>query len=383
MSQLIKIETMKARRSFSPFALPFALLSFCLVSCIDAFVPEGLHSQEGLLAVDGVIASGVTVIELHRTVSLGASWADAPEVDAASLYVECDDGSRLAHTSYAGDGVYEIETGALDPRKQYRLHISVDGREYESGYLPPLFSPAIDSISWQKRAAGEPVYITVSTRGDSDGATYYRWTYREDWEFKSELFAEYGQIKGLGYMYFSLATPYNLYYCWGSARSPEPILASTGKLSADAISNKRLVEIPPGSEKLSELYHIAVCQYRIRREAYDYLANLQKNISQTGSIFSPVPGEMEGNIRCLSDPAERVIGYVEVSVPSEKAQFMPELIQAYESPGMNCNLMISTNENAGIVYLTGPPRLYAPIQCLDCTLRGTKNKPAGWPTGHL
>jgi hypothetical protein len=353
---------------------------FSLASCIDRFEPEGIASQDGILVVDGIITDDTTVVELHWSVPMDLEeWYKAPVVDGATLYVECSDGTRFNHVSCPGDGVYKIATGKLRPSRQYRLHIALDGREYESEYLSPLFSPEIDSVSWQKRGEGEPVYITVSTHGDDSEAAYYRWTYQEDWEFKSELFAHVGRLNGV-YMNFSPYTPNNIYYCWGSSPSRTFVLATTDRLSGNVISHKRLVEMEPGSEKMSELYHISVSQYRIRKASYDYFLNLQKNVSQTGSLFSPVPSEMKGNVRCLTSPGEWVVGFVEVSVPSVRAQFMPELILAYEPPEKTCFKAISTYD--GALYSPGPPTLYAPIRCVDCTTRGTKNKPAFWPTDH-
>ncbi|MDR1357551.1 MAG: DUF4249 domain-containing protein [Tannerellaceae bacterium] len=365
------------------YAVIFA--SLLLVSCIDMFEPEGIASQEGILAVDAVITGGATVVELHRTIPMNAEGFDEAVVDDATLYVECNDGSRFADTRYTGDGRYEIATGELQPDKQYRLHITSKGKEYESGYLAPLISPQIDSVSWQKRSEGQPIYINVSTHSDDGATSYYRWICRENWEFKMELFAEYGRLHGRD-MYFDIHSPNNIYYCWGTDGSRTFFIGSTNRLSANVISNKRLIEIPPDSEKISELYHISVAQHRIRKEAHDYFANQNKNISQTGSIFSPIPSEMDGNIRCLSAPAEKVIGYVEVSVPSVTEQFMPELITAYEPPQRDCTKLISTTPGNGILYMLGSgstPPMYAPGRCLDCTLRGTKNKPAFWPTDHL
>jgi hypothetical protein len=354
-----------------------------LTSCIDKFEPEGLGQQEGVLVVDAIIIGGTTIVELNRTLSVETEWDKSPVIDKAALYVECNDGSRFTHTAYQGNGIYEIETPPLDSGRQYRLHISLDGEEYESEYLSPLFPAGIDSVSWQKQAPGEPVYITVSTHGKAGETSYYRWTYEENWEFKSELYANYGRLNGRE-MYFDLMTPNNIYYCWGSNLSRSFVLATSSKLSENVISHKRLLEIPPADEKLSELYHIAVSQYRIRKEAYDYYYNLQKNVSQTGGIFSHIPSEMRGNVRSLTSPDEWVIGYVEVSVPSTREQFMPELIMAYEVPKRNCHLLITTMPYDAIYQKNfDVPTLYAPQRCVDCTTRGTKNKPAFWPTDHL
>jgi hypothetical protein len=203
--------------------------------------------------------------------------------------------------------------------------------------------------------------------------------------------ANYGQIGGHGpFMYFDLRSPANIYYCWGRNNSTDLVLESVSQLSENRIQKRKLIEIPPDNEKLSELYHLSVIQYQIRKEAYNYYANLQKNVTQTSGLFSPVPSEMRGNIRCLTHPEIPVIGYIEVSVPSTKEQYMPDLIQVYEPPERRCSASITplaNYANYSIYSFAEPgstlPTLYAPTRCVDCTSRGTKNKPAFWPTDHV
>ena len=40
---------------------------------------------------------------------------------------------------------------------------------------------------------------------------------------------------------------------------------------------------------------------------------MKKNTEQTGSLFDPQPSQLSGNIHCLTDPNELVIGYVEIT----------------------------------------------------------------------
>jgi hypothetical protein len=374
-------------------------------SCIDRFEPEtaGL-SVQGMLAVDGAITAGVSTVRLSRSAGMKTEWTEDAGIENATLYVACDDGSRFSSVTYRGEGTYEIETPALDAGRQYCLHIDVAGEAYESSFLTPLFTPEIDSVSWQKQERGAPVYITVSTHAQA-GQPYYRWTYREDWEFKSELYAAArfaGATGGTDYyrMYDPL-TSNNVYYCWGSGRSAGFILGSPDKLASHTILNRKLIEIAPSDERLSILYYISVSQQQLRKEAYDYYMNLQKNVSQTGSIFSPIPAEIAGNIRCLTHPEHPALGYVEVSTIVAAERFIPEPTGLYEPPVGDCGLMIVNNRSkdglSNTVYdfiqeqgegpepgmVVGLPLSYAPAYCLDCTTRGTKNKPAFWPTDHL
>jgi hypothetical protein len=59
-------------------------------------------------------------------------------------------------------------------------------------------------------------------------------------------------------------------------------------------------------------------QYAITEDAFKYYEDLKKNTEGLGSIFDPQPSLTTGNIRCLSNPAERVLGFVSASTVSAK-----------------------------------------------------------------
>lgn len=173
-------------------------------------------------------------------------------------------------------------------------------------------------------------------------------------------------------------------------RFADYILATTDKLTENLIYEKELIEIPRDHDKLKILYYIEVQQNRIRKEAYEYFKNIQRNIEQTGSIFSPIPTEVRGNIVCVSDPKEWVLGYVDVTSTTIMKRFMPELRDFYET-SYDCakNILTGMAPDGYTYYIySGAPTVpnrYAPFRCVDCTYdgRGTKNKPSWWPTDHL
>lgn len=357
-------------------------------SCITEYTQEGVEAPENILVVDGTITNNETIIELSWGIGLNEDFRHMEVIDNAILSVECDNGTIYANTNYIGEGKYSIETGDLHADNKYRLKIILNGEEYNSSYLAPFMTPEIDSISWSKKGEGQPVWITVSTHDPADQSRYYRWQYNEIWEFKSELFANYGKLDGVT-MPFDLLSHNNTYYCWERDSSKIFILDSSEKLAENIVSQKKLTEIEPSDEKISLLYYISVKQYQIRKEAYTYYSNLQKNVEQTGSIFSPMPAEIRGNITCESEPGRLVVGYIEVSVCCIKEQFLPELTEkAYEPEPKQCVLFITEDHTMPgyAVYFYDPmipPTLYAPIKCVNCTTRGTKNKPDFWPTESM
>ncbi|MDR1780147.1 MAG: DUF4249 domain-containing protein [Tannerella sp.] len=380
-------------------------ICYCLASCIDPFEPKLLTTADKFLAVGGMITGGTTVIELARGIAMDEDVAEM--VSDAVLYVESNDGARYDDVRYAGGGKYEIAMPELDAALQYRVHIDWEGREYESEFLAPFITPPIDSISYIVRDENKSVYITVSTHDNSNQSPYYRWYYREHWEYKAELFANGAiySIQNSTFLKYDLNSSRNTYYCWGADSSKLYNVGSTKGLSDNVVSQQKLIEIDPSGDKFSILYYIHITQYQIREEAYKYYESQNKNITQTGGIFSAMPAEVSGNIRCTTDSAALVVGYIEVSVPTAAQRFIPESEGLYRPQVSDCSSQIIPAAgyeyyavNYGILYIvedrtidaelgivSGGPVSAAPYRCIDCTYkgRGTKNKPDFWPTDHL
>ncbi len=360
-----------------------------LLGCISEYEPNTIGQIEGLLVVEGMITNDTTEIRLSRSVKILDDFGEEESITDANVFIECDQGFTFEPVCVSEEGVYIIKVDKLEPAYKYRLSINWNDKEYKSEYLSPLDTPAIDSISVESSASEKPVYICVTTHDNEPEPTYYKWSYREIWEFNADLFANAGYLNDKFYM-FERHTSQNTYYCWGRDSSKVMLLATTDKLTENLIYEKKLIEIPRDHDKLKILYYIEVKQNRIRKGAYAYFENMQRNIEQAGSIFSPIPADMRGNIVCVSDPKEWVLGYVDVTNTTIMKRFMPELRDLYQA-SYDCAKNIFTGMAPDgytyYIYSGTPtvPNLYAPIRCVDCTYdgRGTKNKPSWWPTDHL
>jgi hypothetical protein len=58
------------------------------------------------------------------------------------------------------------------------------------------------------------------------------------------------------------------------------------------------------------------------KKGYGYYELMKKNTETLGTIFDAQPSEAIGNIKCISDPQEPVIGYVTASSIEEKRFFI-------------------------------------------------------------
>lgn len=380
----------KIKDSIKGFHWWLGALLLLLSACVTDYEPKGLEQVRDLLVVDGIVTNGETVVRLSRSVGLLDDFKGEEYVNNAQVAVERQDGVRHVASLITEKGEYGATIGELAPGEKYRVHITVDGEEYASEYLMPVITPPIDTVSLLKADQGQPVHLCVSTHGSPDASTCYRWTYKENWEVKAEMFA----TAGLDYVdgretvvYYDLTTSNNTYYCWGKDSSKVMVLGSSDKLTENVISNKKLVTMEPDDKRLSILYHVEVAQYALRREAYDYYFNLQKNVEESGGLFSPIPSEMKGNIQCLSDPDVPVIGYVEVATVARVKRFLPEIKDLYEEKRMYCDI-IEGMPQAGYSLLNYDPFPGGEItsaltRCVDCRRGATKDKPSWWPTSHL
>jgi hypothetical protein len=138
-------------------------------------------------------------------------------------------------------------------------------------------------------------------------------------------------------------------------------------------------------------YSVLLIARNISEEEYRYRYNLQNNKEGGNDIFTPNPGQMQGNIRCVSDETLPVMGYVAISHASTLRGWMdnsyyiatspneekliilePELYMDYYwkleyRPVKNVNL----EEGSGLGW--------GPARCVDCLYDGgTLEKPDFW-----
>ena len=287
--------------------------------CKQVYDPQIAAANTRLLVVEGFINSGAgsTTIRLSRTGDF-KDTAIRPEL-GSQVNIEGDDGSKFALAGNA-NGEYSISQLTLINSVKYRLHIrTTNGKEYISAYTAVRYTPPIDSISWQRENDGVQIY--VNTHDDQNSTKYYLWTYTETWEFHSPYLSYLDwQRDPVTHDVTDLMGRMNtdsIYKCWKTQNSTNLLLGSSEKLGIDKIFLP-IRYIEPKSEELSVRYYIELRQYALSHEAYLFYQKLKKNTEELGSLFDPQPSELQGNIRCATDPNESVIGYVEVS-KEEKA----------------------------------------------------------------
>jgi len=299
------------------------IISFALLlstGCREQYLPDIVAEAPNYLVIEGVLnaGQGATSVRVTRTTKIDRASAIVGEANA-QVSVEGKDNSTIL-LSYQGNGVYVHPGLNLAIGSEYRLRVRTsNGKEYLSAYVVAKETPVIDSISWQ-RSADKGISFSVNSHDDAGNTRYYRWEYDETWEIRSTFFSTY--VYENGNVRRRILPAEDVSVCWRNNSSTRIMLGSTARLASDVVSMYPITGIPFGDDKLSFRYSILVRQYALPKDAYEFYDLLRKNTESIGSIFDAQPSEIKGNITCVSDPEEPVIGFITASSIEEKRLFI-------------------------------------------------------------
>ena len=374
----------------------FFILIVLIAGCKEKFDPPINPQQTNYLVAEGFInaGQGFTNIQLSRTTQLKDTGQTKPEVNA-TVTVMGEDNS-VYPLKEIGKGLYSAGQLILDRIKKYRLHIiTVDGKNYLSDLVAVKLTPPIDSVNWRIENNGVQIY--VNTHDSQNNTKYYKWDYEETWEIHS--------FDEARYKYVSTPSPgvskrdpneiKNMYFCWQTKNSSNILLGSSVALSSDVISLQPLTLITQGSEKLNVRYSILVRQHALDKQGYEFYQLMKKNTESIGSIFDAQPSDITGNIHSISDPNEKVIGYIGASSAQEKRIFISRNDIGNWNYSLQCEIKEVPNNpdsiklffgSFGLIpYESKPPggviiiSYYSSTsKCLDCRERGSSVKPPFW-----
>ncbi|MDH6342528.1 hypothetical protein M2480_001150 [Parabacteroides sp. PFB2-12] len=373
--------------------LTIALLAMLLEGCIEPYEPKNIIPTSGLLVVEGMLLEDApTVVKLSRTIPLDQKNYQPVTADVAIVNTQ---GKSISLSASNVTGTYTLDTDfTFEEGEQYALDIRIGSEHYQSAFVTPVYTPEIDSLSYEYSKEDVEVKINVTTHDPANKQHYYRWSFEEDWEVRStyRATARWDPIEKKLITDMDLSSSNNRYYCWSKDVSKTFILGNSERLSDAVIKDKTLHTIKGRGYRFSSLYSILVKQYGIPFDAYNYYRNLQRNIDETGSIFAPQPTEMAGNISCITNPDTPVIGFFAASVETRKRLYISEN-EVYLPPILDCevpeDVYFVSFEDAykkgyGLdLYMPPIDITYARLRCVDCIeAGGTKNRPDFWPNNH-
>ncbi len=392
-----------------PKSVVTLLAVFALYTCIDPYAPK-LKGYDSILVVDGLITDANT----SYTVKLSRTFQDingSREAVSGAIVTIMDDAGTSHNLGEAGYGLYK--TDSLEFRgivgRTYTLHITT--KEQDQYFSDPCLMqsvPDIDSIYFARdqelvnngTESDEGIRIYLDSK-PGDNNQYYRWSYEETWKFSIPVPKQFNYINKNTFLPVHMQQ-----YCWKNHSSDEVIIGSVYSGQAGSVRREPITFI--GSNKSDRLmieYSILIKQYSISKNEYDFWDNLSK-VNETGSdIFASQPFPVISNIHNINNPAERVLGYFQVSAVKVKRTFIPfskivplhipfyhndncQRIEAIPEPQMTFDDLYSIFcITSGYVFIaplyatdTGAiiGLVFARPECANCSLTGTDTIPDFW-----
>lgn len=399
------------------FVFLTAIMATVNMSCTDPYALQ-TNTFEDALVIEGTMTNEFKIQEIKLTRTYRFE-ENGPKVEhGADVYVTDNMGNHYNFDEANGKYVSATAFQAA-PNTNYQLHITTnDGKTYiSSNEQLTTVNPIQNVTAFVAAKEGvRGVQINVSSFDPTSTSKYYRYEYDETYKIiapqwiNQEAIAHYfpAGSNPPGEMLFQTRTT-EAKTCYSTEKSDHIILTNTSNLSEDRVDFP-VRFIARANHIIMNRYSILVKQYVQNLASYTFYETLKK-MSASGSILSQnQPGFFSGNIKCVDNPNEKVIGFFDVSSYSEKRMFFnysdifpgeplpkypydcPDITDenktqyvysfcfAYQNPMCYGNEMLAWLQSRTKVY-GGPyaeDHILYPIQCGDCTSFSSNIKPSFW-----
>ncbi len=385
--------------------LAIILICFLGIACVELFQPETVDYNdmlfiESLLTDDSSIPSKVIISRSAPLLPPDAE-GNGTRLEGFSTFneggaivqIHCDDGN-IYLLDEVDLGQYTDIDNSLQAEygKQYKITIqTIDGNIFESEYEELRQSPPIDSITYSTRQkkisdVGMIVFgyqFYINTHDPQPGPGYYRWVLDATYSYYAPLNSTHIWLGGqrVELMNDSVKN------CWKSVDVKGIFTATTKGLTENTIINSPLHFVSQYGDQLSMKYSLHVVQYAITKSAYEFWSDLDRLVNQTGGLYETQPFQIEGNIKCITDPSLNVAGIFELASVSEIRSYANRPSD-FKIVSSNCNIdTVGTEElpwedlKEETWLMESEEGVYTTSwdYCFDCSLKGgTLVKPPFW-----
>ena len=315
-----------------------------MTSCYKVYEPQ-VNTTEKVLVVDGLITNQIDAYHVVLTYArpFNSNGKSTP-VSSANVYVTDNLGNSYIFNEIGG-GDYKSDSLQFTgiPGRSYKLHIvTPDGKIYESDSqrLSPESSPdSVYSDYDNQKILDESTGLKINTHGadiliDIQNKTDTLSRFR----FTSNLIRQYF------YIIYPFMKPEILFYCWQTVNANSNINLTDEEYSLNSASIRKhqicflddnlychalyysymeqpYIVVLTTFYKTYEIHNriLYLNQYTLNNETYSYYKSLNEQMQSVGKLFDPVAAQLTGNMKCISDPEKRAIGFFEASSVNNSA----------------------------------------------------------------
>ena len=328
-------------------AVTIFIVVFILVTSCSKVYDSHVDTAQNMLVVDGRITNKKEAYHVTLTYAkpFNSSEKSTP-VSGANVFVTDNlNNSYKFNERDKGDYVSDSLQFTGQPGHTYRLHIlTTDGTEYESD--PQRMFPEVSPDNAYAKFDNQVILNGVTgLKVSTHGASIFM-----DIRNQSDTVPRFRIVSNLVLQYynqgnFQLDWDHFLllqYYCWQTVN----INSNFNITDEDYLSNSASIKNHPagflddnnnviaieyyskinmddttataysGNWHNTYLIHhriLYLSQYTLNRETYLYYKSLYGQIQSEGKLFDPIAAQLNGNIKCITDPEKKTIGFFEAS----------------------------------------------------------------------
>ncbi len=291
-----------------------AIALMVFLACRDPFEPEIPQTISSVLVVEGYLdTEGLeSELKISRTVPLNSSTSSS-FVAGAKVTVLSENGTAYPLTE-SDSGIYLFSQN-IPENANYRLEILLRGGErFESSLIRPIVTPDILDAGFVRD--DNRVEVFVNTKGN-EVADNFLWSFEETWIYRPRIRTTYIYDSAIRDVRNRTASE-QIALCFKSQQNPGILLETSSRFQDQVVFRKTITEIPTGDERIQDRYSILISQKAIDADAVKFWETLKRNTEDIGSIFSPLPSQITGNIRSLDNSGTPVVGQVSMGVTKQR-----------------------------------------------------------------
>jgi hypothetical protein len=370
--------------------------------CIEEYDTGSIYEHEGDIAVSGWITDEPGLQEIKLSLSVPLQKQVPTVVEDCFVQVEDDLGNTYTYQEFSpGRYFHRFNEGDISAGRSYQLtFVTPEGKRYASDFEEMLLSPEAGEIYYEfenmeTEVPGEVVPgLQFYTRFNADGefSEFYKIEVLETYEFHTafqEIFWLHDGAFG------SLPDDSLRPVCYLTEKVSDIFLFSGTYLDVNQIDRYPLHFVSNRTQKLLNGYSPELRILALTGEAHNYWKNQQKILQESGGLFESQPPTIQGNIYCLDDPDEQVLGYFGASTVTGNRIYIPSgildqySIQRYCEPtpidGLYYQRLVRIGTGTTFfIYFIDPNGVFrlhiVTKKCFDCTAfpYSTTMKPEYW-----
>lgn len=322
---------------------------FFLVACINWSCRDEIDlvpNQEQLASISiqsQLIKGNPSVIraDIQRVFTYSAQSRKVLPITAVVLEDELGNEFPLSRASvgyFVGEIPESHPTFKVEYGQNYRLKAVVDEKEYESTYesLSPV--PKMENLSFDVFSKN-----IVNTIGEFSPRRFGR--FRVTTPLNIGANGERARLKWNIFRIFTAVDEYGIPIPDGCLSFASPDFSHLEVLDGNDVADEKISGLPIFETLLQffygKTYYLVVYQESVSKSAYNYWAELKKNVERDGTQFQPAVGVIRTNFKNVADDKESVFGYFYVSAQDTmviKACLDEETFEVSPFPSSICNL---------------------------------------------